>query len=123
MPRSARPLLRLLALLLVLQWGGWPLPHLRTMVPAGEFTVICSPEGLHTVQLGADGKPAEKPPMPMGCCLLCQGPLAGTDLVPPPTLPQPRAVAAPEVAMVEMVRRLSFRPPPSIWHSRAPPLS
>jgi hypothetical protein len=116
-------MLRLLALLLLMQWGGWPLPHLGSMAAAGELTVICSPEGMREVRIGPDGKPAEPHPMAMGCCLMCQGPLAGADLLPPPTLPHPRVVAAPPMAMVEAVRQLLFSPPPSLHRSRAPPLS
>jgi hypothetical protein len=116
-------MLRLLALLLLMQWGGWPLPHLSSMAAAGELTVICSPEGTHEVRIGRDGKPVEQPPMSMGCCLMCQGPLAGADLVPPPRLPEPRIVAAPPMAMVAAVRHLSFSPPPSTHRSRAPPVA
>ncbi|MBO1079324.1 hypothetical protein [Roseomonas haemaphysalidis] len=123
MPRSARPILRLLALLLLVQWGGWPSPHASHPAAAGELTVICSPDGLREVRLGPDGKPAEPSPAPMGCCLTCQGPLAGADLLPPPRLPQPHVVAAPDVAMVEAVRQLSFSPPPTTRRSRAPPVS
>ncbi|MFC3123800.1 DUF2946 family protein [Pseudoroseomonas globiformis] len=123
MLRPARPMLRLLALLLLMQWGGWPLPHLGGMAAAGELTVICSPEGLHEVRIGPDGKPVEPPPMAMGCCLMCQGPLAGGDLLPPPVLPEPSVVAAPSVAMAEAVRQLLFSPPPNTHRSRAPPFS
>jgi hypothetical protein len=116
-------MLRLLALLLLMQWGGWPLPHLASLTAAGEVTIICSPEGLHAMRLGPDGKPAEPQPMSMGCCLLCEAPLAGADLVPAPVLPPPAMVAAPDRAMVEAVRRLSFRTPPATHRSRAPPVS
>jgi hypothetical protein len=123
MPRSARHLLRLLALLLLMQWGGWPLPHLGGMALAGDVTVICSPDGMREVRIGPDGKPIDPPHPSTGCCLMCQGPLAGADLLPPPRLPPPRVVAAPDRAMVEMARQLSFHPPPSTHRSRAPPAS
>jgi hypothetical protein len=123
MPRTARPLLRLLALLLLLQWVGWPLPNLRATALAGEPTVICSAEGMRTVLLGPDGQPVEPSPGALSCCLLCQAPLAGAALLPPPALPSPRMMAAPDVSMTEAVRRLSFHPPPSTHRSRAPPLS
>jgi hypothetical protein len=116
-------MLRLLALLLLMQWGGWPLPHLSSMAMTGELTVICSPDGMREARIGLDGKPVEQPPMPTGCCLMCQGPLAGADLVPLPKLPQPRVVAAPSMAMVEAVRQLTFSPPPSTHRSRAPPIA
>lgn len=115
-------MLRFLALLLM-QWGGWSFPHLGSMAAAGELTVICSPEGMHEVRIGPDGKPIESQPMSMACCLMCQGPLAGTDLIPPPKLPQPSVVAAPPMAMVEAVRQLPFSPPPSTHRSRAPPIT
>lgn len=123
MPHLARTMLRLLALLLLMQWGGWPFPHLRGAAAAGELTVICSADGMRTVLLGPDGKPAEPPPDTPGCCLLCQAPLAGAALLPTPVLPAPSVVAAPDAAMVEAVRQLSFHPPPSTHRSRAPPLS
>ena len=116
-------MLRLLALLLLMQWGGWPWPHLSRVATAGELTVICSPDGMHEVRIGPDGKPVEPPPLSMACCLMCQGPLAGAELVPAPRLPQPQVVAAPPVAMVEAVRQLAFSPPPSTHRSRAPPRS
>lgn len=125
MSRRARFLLRLLAVLLLVQWGGGLLPHLRAMAAQpGEAVVICTPEGFHTVRLGPDGTPVDAPePLQGACCLLCQVPATGADLLRPPVLPEPRLVAAPEVAMAATVRQLAFRPPPRILHSRAPPLS
>ncbi len=122
MPRSLRLLLRLLVLLLSVQWGGGALPH-SGGAAVGETTIICSPEGLREVAVAPDGTPTEPHPLAGGCCQMCQGPLAGAALLPPPTLPRPRMVAAPDIAMVEAVRQLSFSPPPSTHRSRAPPVS
>ncbi|WP_159999312.1 DUF2946 family protein [Roseomonas sp. 18066] len=128
MSRSARPLLRLLALLLLLQWGAGLWPHLGGMAgtaQAGEMVIICTPDGFHSLRIGPDGQPLEEdgPSLPKaaGCCQLCQAPLTGADLVPGPVLPAPRLVAGPAIAMVAQVQALSFRPPPAIRHSRAPP--
>jgi hypothetical protein len=127
MPRSARPLLRLLVLLLMTQWGLGLWPHAGAMpgaATAGETIIICSPDGYHALRVGADGQPLEEPdraPMSAGCCQLCQAPLTGADLVPGPLLPAPREVAGPAIALAAQVAALSFRPPPAIRHSRAPP--
>ncbi|PWC27661.1 hypothetical protein CR165_16710 [Pseudoroseomonas aestuarii] len=122
MPRSARLMLRLLAVLLLAQWSGGLPAHLRAMAAMGEAVVICSPDGTYTLHLGADGRPAKPAPATAICCLLCQTP-AGGDLAPPPALPTPRNMAAPEVAMAAAVRAFSFRPLPRTQHSRAPPVS
>jgi hypothetical protein len=119
---SARLLLRLLALLLILQPAGLPWPHAGAAL-AGEAIVICSPDGTRTVLLGPDGQPLPPEDAALACCLLCQGPLAGVALLPAPALPTPAMVAAPDPAMAEAVRRLCFRPPPATHRSRAPPLS
>jgi hypothetical protein len=123
MPRSARLTLRLLALLLLMQWGGGPFPHQGAMALVGEAVVICSPDGLHTVRLGPDGTPVKPSPSTAACCLLFQVPMSGGDLVPLPTLPEPRVVAAPDTAVLAAVRTLSFRPAPRAHQSRAPPIS
>ncbi|PHK94857.1 hypothetical protein CR162_11260 [Pseudoroseomonas rhizosphaerae] len=125
MPRRARFLLRLLAALLLVQWGGGLLPHLRAMAAVpGEAVVICTPEGYHTIRLGPDGTPGDAPEKPKGgCCLLCQAPATSAGLPPPDRLPEPRLVAAPAMAMAAAMRALAFRPPPRVLHSRAPPIS
>ncbi|WP_419896371.1 DUF2946 family protein [Roseomonas sp. USHLN139] len=128
MSSPARSLLRLLALLLLLQWGAGLWPHLGGMAgtaQAAETIVICTPDGFHNLRLGPDGQalPEEPSGLPKaaGCCQLCQAPLTGADLVPGPVLPAPRLVAGPAIAMAAQVRALSFAPPPAIRHSRAPP--
>ena len=117
-------MLRLLVLLLVAQWvGAVPMP-LRAMAAAGEAVVICSVDGMRTIHLGPDGRPAEPPPADaLHCALMCLGPVTGDGLPPPPVLPPPAAVAAADPVMVAAVRALLFLPPPRTQRSRAPPLS
>ncbi|UFN47494.1 hypothetical protein LPC08_15900 [Roseomonas sp. OT10] len=113
----------MLALLLVLQWGGGLWPHLQASFGAGDMAVICTPEGMKTLRLGADGKPLDAPGQGLDCCQLCQGPNLGGDLPAPAGLPAPREVQQPGTAVMAAVATLSFLPPPRTRHSRAPPLS
>ncbi|UPG71139.1 DUF2946 family protein [Roseomonas gilardii subsp. gilardii] len=131
MPRLARPLLRLLAILLLLQWAGGMLPHLLPGIShgvspdgvKGETVMICSPDGMRTIQLGEDGQPAGRDAAPPLCCLLCPGPMPGAEPTPLPTIQGPREATAPAIATLALVRLFSFLDPPRVRHSRAPPLA
>ncbi|MFC0407499.1 DUF2946 family protein [Roseomonas elaeocarpi] len=127
MSRPARSTLALLALLLLVQWGGGLLPHLRAMAAehvghaSGQTVIICSPTGLRTIRLDDDGKPARPSPPLTACCTLCQGPMAGAELSPPPALPAPSVTLVSERGPGVAGQVLFFRPPPRTLHPRAPP--
>ncbi|MGG5812105.1 hypothetical protein [Falsiroseomonas sp. CW058] len=101
-----RPALtRLLAALLLLQWGTAFAHCLRLSAPAELLHAeLCTPEGIRTVALGADGQPAEVPDpavLPAPLCPACLGPAA---LV----LPPPEAALAPPLQLAQ-----AADPPPA----------
>lgn len=144
MLRPARPILRLLALLLLVQWS-LGLTHGGAAVAPS--TIICTPDGLRTVQLGDagvhDAVGHEAPPddtdadgpsqfaqkndddrhqpnhRMAGGCQFCLNP-AGGDLPAAPVLPSPRATAYRNPALPAPLPPLPRAP--RTYSSRAPPI-
>jgi hypothetical protein len=121
----ARPaLIRLLSLLLLLQWGTAFAHCLALAAPADQLHIeICTAEGLRSVALpaGDTDAPAEHPGM-AGFCPACAGPAAlalpapAIGLAPPLLLAQ--AADPPPPSTPGPAPSPSCRPPP-----RAPPTS
>lgn len=125
MMRRARPLLGLLSLLLLLQWGAGLVPHLRAMAasPSGAV-IICSPDGMRTLHLDAEGQPTDpdKAPGMGGCCMLCPGPLG---LGAPETGPVAAPVALWQRLLAARPLVVDQLPPPRPGEAhppRAPPI-
>ncbi|MBL6453803.1 hypothetical protein JMJ55_00625 [Belnapia sp. T6] len=92
-----RPLLTVvLALLLVLQWGG-AFAHCLAALAGSEGVVICSAEGgIRTLHLDAEGQPAAPAAAAHDSCPVCPG---GAAPAPPvPALPALRIAYAPPPA-------------------------
>ncbi|WBV45181.1 DUF2946 family protein [Pseudoroseomonas cervicalis] len=122
--RHARPLLGLLSLLLLLQWGAGLVPHLRAMAAtSSDAIIICSPDGMRTLHLDAEGQPTDPDKAPgMGCCMLCPGPLA---LGAPQTGPVPAPVALWQRLLAARPLVADRLPPPrpdDAHPPRAPPI-
>ncbi|MBP0492654.1 DUF2946 family protein [Pararoseomonas indoligenes] len=113
--------MRLIALLLLMQWAGAAVPHARAMARAAtaQAVELCTHGGRRLVVLDKDGRPLQ-PAQADDCCILCHGPLG-------PAAPGPAVAtgaAANILPMAEPFRRpglpaLPPRAPPQ--QPRAPP--
>jgi hypothetical protein len=115
-------LTRLLALLLLLQWGTAFAHCLRLAAPAEVLHLdICTSEGLRTVAVTPeDGAPAEEGHA-AAICPACLGPAA-------PALPTPELTLAPTLRFVQAADPPPPAPPPvplppRSCQPRAPPTS
>jgi hypothetical protein len=90
MPRLRLPLTRLLALLLLAQWAAGFAHCLAPLAAAaGAHGVeICTTDGIKTILLGEDGRPAPKPAIHHPTCPECGGP-AALESPPPPSVGAP----------------------------------
>jgi hypothetical protein len=116
MPRLRPLLLRALALLLLAQWAAafaHCLAPLAAVAARGAHGVeICTADGITTILLGEDGRPAPKPAIHRPACPECGGPAI---LEPTP----PILVAAPVVwTRVAPARPVAGLP---VAPARAPP--
>lgn len=118
-PRPA--LIRLLAVLLLVQWGTAFGHCLRLAAPAEALHLeICTQEGLRSLTIPVGGEDAPEPAITGGVCPACAGP--GTAAPPPVSLAPPMVLAqaadpppAPPPAPVPT--------PPRSCQPRAPPTS
>jgi hypothetical protein len=119
--RRLRPgLLRLLALLLLLQWGAATAPHARALQTLGTAlrVELCSPHGARSLLVDEDGQPIQRDAGP-DCCALCLAPAAApppAPAVPPVPVGYAAPVAAPDRPGLPP---LPPRAPPQL--PRAPP--
>lgn len=108
------PLTRVLALLFLVQWSA-ALAHCLAPLAAGSSghsVEICTAEGITTVLLGEDGRPASKAAIHHPACPECGGPAA---LEPPPP---PLVTTSVVWSRAAPVRRSEGLPMPP---ARAPP--
>lgn len=114
-PRLRRSLLRLLAVLMLLQSGVAVAHGLRAMGAAAPWLVeICTSEGRRTVALGEDGQPApEQGPQGEGFCPACHA-------LPEVVLPTPPMLATP-VHYSAGPHQHPGKPPAERPRQRAPP--
>jgi hypothetical protein len=113
---------RLLALLLLLQWGAATVPHARALVALGGAVLVelCSAHGSRSLLVDADGQPLEHQAA-QDCCDLCPAPAAAPPPVPAaPAMPigyAPVAVAPDRPGLPPLPSRASPGLP------RAPPMA
>ena len=100
MPSARTGLVRLLALLLLMQWAGAVVPHARAMARAASAQAVelCTHKGRRLILLDGDGRPMQ-PSRADDCCTLCHGPLGtpapGSAVMASPGGPQPAAEPSP----------------------------
>jgi hypothetical protein len=108
-PRPA--LIRLLAVLLLMQWGTAFGHCLALAAPAGMLHLeICTADGLQRVSLPADQQDLPATPQSGGICPACAGPGAAA-------LPAPTVTIAPPALFVQAPEA----PPPSTPRPAPPP--
>lgn len=108
-----------LALLLILQWGG-AFAHCLAALGAGDGIEICTADGIRVLHLDAGGQPLSPDMAAHDSCPLCPG---GAAPVPPaPSLPALRVAYAPlSVPLKAGMPPAPARAPPQ--QPRAPPLA
>lgn len=107
----------LLALLLMVQWGG-AFAHCLAALGTSQAVEICTADGIRTLHLDAEGQPLDGAPPLHDSCPLCPGNAALP--APPPSLPGIRfAYAVAEVPPVAGLPPAPARAPPQ--QPRAPP--
>ncbi|HYI83326.1 MAG TPA: DUF2946 family protein [Acetobacteraceae bacterium] len=121
MSRLRSPLTRVLALLLLTQWAAAFAHCLAPLAAAAHGVEICTADGITTVLLGADDRPAPKPAIHHPSCPECGSP-AALEAPPPPAVSarvawNPAARARP----VEGLPVAPARAPPQ--QPRAPPIA
>jgi hypothetical protein len=112
--------LRLLGLLLLLQWGAATVPHARAMAALGNAMLVelCSPHGARSLLVDGEGQPIQKQAVP-DCCALCLAPAS----TPPPASAVPPVPVGFALVTAPLARAglppLPSRAPPQL--PRAPP--
>lgn len=111
---TVRPFLtRLLAVLLLMQWGSAFAHCLRLGAPAAALHVeICTAEGLRIVAITPEGEDAPAPETAAAFCPACLGPAAAA-------LPAPEVALAPPLVVVQA----TDPPPPAPGPTPFPPRS
>jgi hypothetical protein len=86
-------LTRLLAVLLLMQWGT-AFAHCLNLAAPAAFTVeICTADGIHRVSLPIEGDERHEDHRAAAICPVCQGPGAVALAAPEPVMPPPVVLA------------------------------